>query len=350
MKCCICNIREANKTGTHIFPAWMVASAFDENSRTRNYEQIHTIGTFHNKLPYFGNSVLPEEINRSIGRDLSDKEIAEQKNPLTVDNLWCSECENRIRILEEYFLTNVDRQTNDFTNFNDLLVKNLSDSNNYIIRLFIYSLIIRADAANFMGFSLYYKSRKKLKSLFSTFTGDSLNSTIDIINNSDKKQLLLKLPIRLVKTEEIETTDNFVFTNKEYDRPYFLIINRYILQFYCKGSHIQFKPSSFFGISKLISNHENFRNYKENVFKIALLREKTWKEVGNNFNVFLAKEVLRYYVIMFKAMVKLKFGFTPNKYQISKYTDILINNDTNIAIKYTPEKILDAMNKSLGLQ
>jgi hypothetical protein len=90
MKCLICDSHEASQVRAHIFPAWMIASAFDPENRTRNYEIMCAMYPFGTKLPYFGNSVQPEKIKELIGRDLTDKEISEQENYATVINLWCT--------------------------------------------------------------------------------------------------------------------------------------------------------------------------------------------------------------------------------------------------------------------
>lgn len=349
MICCICNKNEANKTGTHIFPAWMVSSAFDEKSRGRDYEVIYSIKPFYIE-PFFGKSVLPEQIEENIGKVLEDDVIKKQHNPLVVDNAWCIECENRFRILEEYFLDNVDRKVNDFSNIDNVRIQVLNRCNNFIIRLFIYSLVIRADLTHFMDFKLDYKSRIMLLKFINTFVKSDLKNTIITINNSNQKQKLLIYPLRLIKAELDEnSTNNIVYVHKKYDRPYCLIINRYVIQFYGQGNQARFKPTSFFGISNIIKNSENFRNYKEEYFMIALFNLKLWNEIEANFNKNMADILRKNQVLFYEKLVKKKLGFIPSKTQIDKFFYELNNNEAKIGEKLAPIKVYEAMKKSLEI-
>ena len=348
MKCNICNINEANKPGAHIFPAWMIASTFDEKAHTRDYEIIYALQPFNSKIPFFGNSVLPEKINENIGRILEDHEIKNQTNPFVVDNLWCIDCEKRFSIVEEYFLSCVDRKINDFSNINDVGIIELELCNKYLIRLFIYSLIFRADLTNFMGFNLNKKTKLRLKKFLNQYIKSDLKSTLESIENSEKKDQLLKYPIRCIKSEQKSgVTSNFVYVHNKYDKPYCFIINRYIIQFYGKGNKALFKPSSFFGISNIVSTTNNFRNYKEDIFKIALINIKLWDEIRLNSTRINAKKIKDNLILLYKAMYKSKFRISPDRAQISLFLKELTENDFELGIKYTKEKILEAMNKSI---
>lgn len=264
MKCLICDSDETSQTSAHIFPAWMIASAFDQANRTRDHEIIYAMYPLDSKLPYFGNSVLPDKINEQIGRDLTDEEIQQQENFLTVNNLWCVGCERRIKQIEDYFLENVERQITDFSKCNDTEIVELSNANNFLIRLFFYSVFYRAHLSNFMGFTLNYKTAKKIKFFLNNYIKDNLSNTIDSIDTSNRKDQILKLPIRCMKIEEKEKEHTgFIYVHNKHDKPYCFIINRYLIQFYGKGDQANFKPESFFGISSIVSNMNDLKNYKE---------------------------------------------------------------------------------------
>ena len=128
MRCILCNQNEADQTGAHIFPTWMTASAFDKNGRTRDYEIMYCINPSRLSMPYFGKSVQPEKISEQIGRELTDQEIQEQDNKLIVQNLWCRTCERRFKIVEDYFLENVDRRITDYSKCNNTGVLDLKDA------------------------------------------------------------------------------------------------------------------------------------------------------------------------------------------------------------------------------
>ena len=180
MRCILCNQNEADQTGAHIFPAWMIASAFDKNGRTRDYEIMYSFNPSKISMPYFGKSVQPEKISEQIGRDLTDKEIRVQENKLIVQNLWCRTCERRFKIVEDFFLENVDRHITDFSKCNNTGILELKDVNKYIIRLFLYSLIFRANASERFGFNLYEKTNTKLKYFLNYYIKNDLSTTVKL--------------------------------------------------------------------------------------------------------------------------------------------------------------------------
>ncbi len=347
MKCSICNLNEADQTGAHIFPAWMIASAFDHKSRTRGYEIIYAKYPLDSKLPFFGNSVSIDQIKDQIGRDLTNEEILNQKNMFTVDNLWCRKCERRLKQVEDYFLETVERKINDFSNCNDTDRIELNNSNNYLIRLFLYSIIYRASLVRFMGFTLNYKSAKKLNFFLNNYIKDDLQSTLSFISSSYRKDQLLKYPIRCIKTEQEANSAGLVFVHNKHNKPYCLIINRYIIQFYGKGNQANFKPNSFFGISSIIKEAPEFKNYKEEVFRIGLINQKLWNNVMSSLFNSQVSYIMRNHIRRFELMHKLKFGYMPDKTLITLFIKELIDNDLPLGIKYTKEKIVEAMNRAI---
>ena len=77
--CKICNKEKADPNNEyHIFPAWMIASAFDEESRTRNNEVIYT-NTTSGTTQFFGRGINDEKTIKEIGRLLTDEEIISNK-------------------------------------------------------------------------------------------------------------------------------------------------------------------------------------------------------------------------------------------------------------------------------
>jgi len=348
MKCKICNNYEANQTGAHIFPAWMITSAFDDKSRNRGHEIIYSTKSYGFSFPYFGRSVLPDKVKENVGRDISDNEAKNQANELVVDNLWCRDCEKRFKIIEDYFLDYVDKKLDKFIDDNSKLeVVELNDTNNYLIRLFIYSLIYRAFLVKFIY--LNSKTSKKLRLFLDNFLKTDIKSIIEKIEKSDCKDQLLKFPIRCIKTEQkIGNTSNFVYLPYGLTKPNCLIINQYIIQFYGKGNQTQFSSKSFFGISSLISGSKNIRNYKETQFKVGLINLELWNEIKATYNKWLVEKTNFNLIVLYKGMFKMKFGRNPNQDQISLFLKELINNKEPTGIKYTDEKILEAMNRSIN--
>jgi len=346
--CNICNNNEANQTGTHIFPAWMVASAFDENSNPRDFEIIYAFHPLDAKLPYFGRSVQPDKIEEELGRDLSDEEIKGQDSFLTVDNLWCRDCERRLKIVEDYFLENVDREIEDFSKCDDTQIVELTEVNTYIIRLFLYSLIFRAALTKLMDFKIKDKIFKRLRYFINTYIKEDLNSTKEFIEASETKQELLTYPVKLVKTEQKSgDTSNFVHIHNKFDKPYCFVINRYIIQFYAKESHTRSTPYIFWGITDAITKMGNILNYRENNFTLGLFNLKLWNYIKDKFVKDYMEERMENLILIYKVMYKGIYGEYPSKAQVKKFLDELTDNELKLGIKYTKEKIAEAMRRSI---
>jgi hypothetical protein len=347
MKCLVCGKNDANQTGAHIFPAWMIASAFDINNRTRGHEIIYALQPFDSKLPFFGNSVHTDKIIEQIGRDLTEKEIENQKNYLTVDNLWCRACERRFSIIEEYFLENVERQVTDFTNCNNTSIYELSTANNYIIRLFFYSLFLRAHLSGFMGYKLNSRAFLKLKYFINHYIQDNLLNTKNFIDSSYRKDQLLKYPIRCLKTEQKNSTEGWIYVHEKHDRPYCFIINKYFIQFYGKGDQANFKLEDFFSISSIITEMNDIKNYEEDVFKIGLINYKLYTTVKKHYINYVTDIRMNNYILMFRFLFKFKFRHSPTRKMTSIFLKELLENDLPLGIKYTKEMIVAAFNRTL---
>lgn len=346
--CNICNKNEANQTGAHIFPAWMVASAFNENSNPRDYEIIYAFHSLNTEIPYFGRAVQPDKINEELGRDLSDEEIKGQNNLITVDNLWCRDCENKLKIVEDYFLENVDREIEDFSKCDDTQIVELTEVSTYLVRLFLYSLIYRAAVTKFNDFKIKDNVFKRLRYFINTYIKKDLKSTKEFIEASEKKQELLNYPIKLVKTEqESGDTSNFVLIHNKFDKPYCFVINRYIIQFYAKESHTRSTPYIFWGITDAITKMGNILNYRENNLTLGLFNLKLWNYIKDRIVKDYKEERKENLILIYKEMYKGKFGEYPSRPQIKKFLAELDDNKLELGIKYTKEKIVEAMKRSI---
>jgi hypothetical protein len=77
-----------------------------------------------------------------------------------------------------------------------------------------------------LGFHLSTKTSNKLKAFLNRYLRNDLDKTLEAINNSDRKEQLLKYPFRLIRVESPQVDSNFVLVHKEYSRPYCLIIGK----------------------------------------------------------------------------------------------------------------------------
>lgn len=350
MKCRICDKNEANQTGAHIFPAWMISSAFDDKSRSRDYEVIYNISPFSQNVPFIGRSVSQEKIKGELGREMSEEEINNQTNLLVVDNLWCRDCEKKLKVAEDYFLLNIENKTEDFSKDLDIKIKEFEKLNIHLLRLFFYTLIIRTHIADIGGVRLNKNAETKIIRYINTYLKLTLDETLKEIENSPNNSQILSFPIRCIKTEKTEkATKGGVYIHHKYNRPYCFIINRYIIQFYCKGSNFHFSSSSFFGICGLISKAPKFLNYKGDIFFIGLMNIETWIKILKNIVDFYGRYKVEYLISLYKKVFFNKYKVYPVRNLIAKFLNALVDNNVSLGVKYTPEKILEAMNKSINL-
>lgn len=104
-RCALCRQAEADKTGSHLAPNFMIHSMFSFDGKGKRYREISMrddLNTGERQI-YYGAEVSPEAIDADHGGDLTDEELEENVNNLVCDNLFCKRCEDRFGILETYY-------------------------------------------------------------------------------------------------------------------------------------------------------------------------------------------------------------------------------------------------------
>lgn len=343
--CKLCDENLANQTGAHIFPAWLISSAFDEDNNNRDYEIIYDVSLIDNKQPYFGRSVNLDRIKKEIGRDLTDEDIKNQKNELVVDNLWCRSCERKFKILEDFFLE-ISRRL-DFSNIDNIGIKKLGEEK-YLIRLFFYSLIYRATISDLNGKKIKNTTEKKLANWINKYLKSSIKETSDYISNSSEKEELLKYPLVLFKIDNSrDRTNNFVLIHNKHDKPYCYVINQFAFEFYEKESHRRSTPISFFGINDKLNEMDNHINYKEVDIKFTMISHEVWNSIRDNVVNHFSNLRKQNIIILFKAMYNQKFKQFPSDLMVDKFWRHLVEDEVPIGSRYTRKNIVKAMNNTL---
>lgn len=113
-KCKLCDKNEADKKGSHIVPHFLLKRIENIEKKTgRDYELGFTIESL-NSTSHFGRSVQPEKLEETYG-ELTDEDIAKIKHPLVVDNIFCSECEDRFANIENIYSKTINTvEKNDY--------------------------------------------------------------------------------------------------------------------------------------------------------------------------------------------------------------------------------------------
>ena len=106
-RCALCREVEADKTGSHLAPNFMIHGMFSFDGKGRRNREISMRDHLNTseRMVYYGPEVSPDAINADHGGDLTDEELEENVNNLVIDYLFCKACEDRFGILETYYAT-----------------------------------------------------------------------------------------------------------------------------------------------------------------------------------------------------------------------------------------------------
>jgi hypothetical protein len=256
--CKLCKEREANQTGSHIIPNFMLVPIIGK----RYKEESIKIST---------NLSKKEEIY--YGRDnLKNTDTEIKEHHFTEDYIFCTKCEN--------FL-NVELET-PFSSFHKKLDTLLSDKNNFFISHTAKSLryleCIKFDYQIFIRFfySILWRMSISKKDFCSKIKlpnqiEESLRKTI-ISKHFEEFPIVIQT---VDKKLEIEDSGKVAFGISIKDKKYhFLFIDRFFILFY---------------EDNFDTNYKQLVNFKEKHPKFALLTEEEWETLIKQFADFYAK-------------------------------------------------------------
>jgi hypothetical protein len=264
-KCLLCKVNNADKTGSHIVPHFLMKMIDNVVGKTgRDVELGFVIEPFETHS-YFGRRVQPEKLEETFG-ELSDEDIEQKKKlPLVVDYLFCSTCEKRLSIIEsEYSKT--------LTKYSDK--KYNSGVSSELGLLFWMSVIWRVSVNNTSGQRLKKGENESIRRILVRSMTDSIE-TIDFENMKNLSDLK-RIGYRLIRCHNytIDSTSLMLF-HPEFDKPYSLLLGEYILLFSLKNNFIHYKTRDFFGLKDdVFLATVNQVNANESIFPISIEKMK----------------------------------------------------------------------------
>lgn len=221
--CALCQIKSANKTGSHIVPHFLLIRVDGiDGSKLRGKEVGSTI-TSSNSSTYFGREIQPDKLHSILG-NYTDEDIAKMgRNPSIVDNIVCIECETRFGQLEtEYAPTLAKFNTENFYK---------SDISSGAALLFWMSVLWRMSISNLYGFQLSAYQSELLRKILDKYTKVKF-SQIDfeaLYNDEECNNLAYRL-IRCPNYSDENAT--VVVCHPTDTKPYSIMIDEYILFVY----------------------------------------------------------------------------------------------------------------------
>jgi len=340
-KCRLCETNPANQTGSHILTAWLVASMFDKQKRNRDYEIMYEIAPFDSSIPFIGRNVSPETIEEQLGRALTDEETQNQENKIIKDHFLCTNCEKRFKAIEDEYLNKVH---NVLEKIETERLIDFESKNNYIIRLFFLSQVWRISASNNFPFSCERKFEERIRDLLNKILDTKAKNILE--NAVSYSADLVSIPLCIIKSTKVfKPTSKPLMVNPLLNKPYFLILNDYILLIYEKESHTRSTPHDFYGISKFIK--KDWINIGEKKFKIGYLNNIQWTSVTEKFVIAVRDQRIKNLTTLFVMMHQHKYHTKPTQESINIFLKSALSNDLSIGVKYLKANLVKAMNDTL---
>lgn len=328
MTCALCKEREADKKNTHFLTDGIIRSCLNlDGSKEREkgfYFDLSNDNAFIEFNFQRGTSV--DKLKSSLGREVTEEEIEKAKSiPFSVDNVFCSVCENYFTEIENKFIgeilpnfRNTDLTGKDKTNLTDIKT----------VRLFFYIQVWRTAVCD-----------------------DTLKISADVAENL--RQVILNhskvtanelnhypIAITYLQTtgDEAEYTTNYVgFTN---DRtPNLIIMNDFVIQFYENSDDVKF--FNFYGLTTE-QNYKELINCNEQEFIVNIFQNDRRKQLLKDFITSdRVKQTIQYYADRFGELWLKLFGVYPPVQTTQEYLQALTGGDEFNVLKYTKENIME---------
>ena len=278
--CTLCKSRTADKTGSHLVPHFLLKRVDSEN-KGRDKE-IGFVLDEQTNTSYFGRSVLPEDLDDIYG-ELTDNDIANNKNPFIEDYIFCSLCESRFANIESVYSNSLKYSKEE--NY-------INNQSSGVAFLFWTSIIWRLSLDKNSGFRLTDSEEEKLRSILDS----SLSLKTEQLPKSIKPEWN-ELSYHLLRSPNYPDKARLIFCQPHFRRPYSIIIDEYVLFYYFKKGHIKSTVQSFYGLENLIKNEPT--NTYDNGESIIYVDSSTFKQVNSEVFQLVTKHRFKYYDIFF---------------------------------------------------
>ena len=289
---------------------------------------------------FFERDVSMNDFDRLFGgQELTDEQLRDLKmDPYSKSYLLCKGCEDRMRIVENYFKDNVfDKITPEDKEF----VNSALNSNNLLIRLFFLSMSWRASVAEFDSFKLPNEIEERLREIIHDSIGNDLDETTNLAN--DNSEFILNEAIFCCTTRYFcDITANQI-TIIDQDTPYYFEINEYSLCYFPDQKNLKVQQN-LFGLEKYISDLTI--NLHEDQFKICLVKSSDWNLKRNGLFRYAASKFTQSLRETFVDSYKKTYAKEPDLKLVQAFmTELIHGSGTTTALRYTDERINGLMEK-----
>lgn len=238
-ECALCKRNQADKKGSHIIPFFLMKKVDNlENKKDRDLELGFKLGS-GNVNPYFGRSVQIDKLEQVYG-DVTDEIIENNINNNIIDNIFCTECEKRLGVIESAYAKTLNKHE-------DIPYESTPDS---VIAILLWlSVFWRVSVAEDFSFKLSVKDENRLRIL--------VNEGIWTVNVEQYvvkyANILENICYRVIRSPQYtEEFPGFVMLSNSHKRPYCILIGEFAVFLYMKKSYLKGITQSFFDLEKIL--------------------------------------------------------------------------------------------------
>jgi hypothetical protein len=218
--CVICHRQEADEVGSHIISRFLLESMYNNGAKGANKEQSFQIGA-EGSTAYFGREVLPEAIEETLGRPVTDADIDGIPNFYVRDHVFCVPCEKKLSFFESLYKDKVAVFL--------ARGKKLTEQQLRIAHFFWLTIIYRWAATRLGHLQLERPTLVELAMITDAIVVNA-TSAADIEQNCQDIPITNNLFIGYLPLTKDSGRHQF-FSHPEKEEPYLLSVNQYILAF-----------------------------------------------------------------------------------------------------------------------
>lgn len=333
-KCKLCTQNDADNKGSHIVPHFLLKRIENIDGKTgRDYEIGYKIESLK-ASSHFGRSIQPERLEKTFG-EITDEDIANNIHPLIEDNFFCSECEERLALIESAYAKTIDTK----------------DENEYKSGV-DFTVGVLFWGSVFWRISVHGESGVKLSSEQNEFLREFLDSFLTKYDEKFKEQLFVEsvtaktISYKLLRCFNCEENDaKWLLFHPEFYDSLCLIIDEYLVVYSLNGEFNEFKSIDCFGLNKLILSAPN--NCIGGTEIIKPYDKAIFKELGKN----IANKVKDVYIDgldEFFDKAHIAYGGKGDKMPDTIKSEIMAeitSDEKKIGRKYTQEEIIQSAYK-----
>ncbi|MBC7758156.1 MAG: hypothetical protein H7069_04830 [Phormidesmis sp. FL-bin-119] len=248
-RCKLCVTNDADDTGSHVVPHFLLKRIFNvENAKGRDQEISFKISALDVQMS-FGRSVQPEKLEEVFG-DLSDEELeARAMADLVVDNEWCKSCEKKFADLESFYSKTlaVEKETE---------YQSTDDSLGAL--MFWLSIIWRISATGKNNLRLSAKDERKIRNLLNEYEPGKNNDEF----TKKWSPVLDEISYQVYRSpdyyKKIDPEHGTFLLDGKNMQPYAIMVDEFAVLIYMKKSHLKLKLAAFFDFENLDGALSNF--------------------------------------------------------------------------------------------